>query len=286
MPVMDGYQATRKLREDPRHAALPVIAMTANAMVGDKEKCLAAGMNDFIAKPIDVAQLFSTLARWVKASNPVEAPPPEVVQEAALPVIAGLKMEAAMQRVGGNVKLMRKLLARFVETQIDVMQRIATAIENNDLAAATREAHTVKGLAGNIGAGGMADSAARVEQMLGQGVAAGRDEALAAMDAELNELIARIAMAMHDKPSGAGAVQAAAVVVDMAELASGVQEMARLVAQDDGAAVKLLDLICPMLAAVGQGEHGRQLRRLLGQYDFEAALEELKAAADALHIKL
>src|SRR5471032_1713082 len=73
MPVMDGYDATRKLREDARYAGLPVIAMTANAMVGDKEKCLAAGMNDFIAKPIDVAQLFTTLARWVTVKNPQAA---------------------------------------------------------------------------------------------------------------------------------------------------------------------------------------------------------------------
>src|SRR5471032_3143641 len=102
MPVMDGYDATRKLREDPRHAQLPVIAMTANAMVGDKEKCLAAGMNDFIAKPIDVAQLFATLARWVKAAHPQE---PLAIAEPApetLPVIPGLQMEAALQRVGGN----------------------------------------------------------------------------------------------------------------------------------------------------------------------------------------
>src|SRR5471032_2658576 len=103
MPVMDGYDATRKLREDPRYASLPVIAMTANAMVGDKEKCLAAGMNDFIAKPIDVAQLFATLARWVKAAHPQE---PLAIAEPApetLPVIPGLQMEAALQRVGGNL---------------------------------------------------------------------------------------------------------------------------------------------------------------------------------------
>ncbi|MBJ7309382.1 response regulator [Rugamonas sp. CCM 8940] len=299
MPVMDGYDATRALRAEPRHAALPVIAMTANAMVGDKEKCLEAGMNDFIAKPIDVAQLFTTLARWVKPSQAAaaealadaraqgRADAPEAAAlagaEPALPAIPGLRMEAALQRVGGNVKLMRKLLGRFVDTQIDAMRRIAVAIEANDLAAATRHAHTVKGLAGNIGAAGMADSAARVEQMLAQGAVAGRDQALADMAHELSELITGIALALHDKPA---APLAAVPPPDLAALSSGMQEMARLLAQDDGAALKRLDLICPLLTASGQGEHSRQLRRQLEQYDFEAALAQLREAAAALRITL
>ena len=306
MPVMDGYDATRALRAEPRHANLPVIAMTANAMVGDKEKCLAAGMNDFIAKPIDVAQLFTTLARWVKPSQPAaaespaggredgqplaQAPAPgrpdapeQAAAEPPLPAIPGLRMEAALQRVGGNVKLMRKLLARFVETQIDAMARIAEAVEANDLAAATRHAHTVKGLAGNIGAAGMADSAARVEQMLAQGATAGRDQALADMARELSELTTSIALATSDKPA---APAASVPPPDPAALSSGMQEMARLLAQDDGAALKRLDLICPLLTASGQGEHSRQLRRQLEQYDFEAALAQLQEAATALRITL
>ena len=287
MPVMDGYDATRKLREDARHAALPVIAMTANAMVGDKEKCLGAGMNDFIAKPIDVAQLFTTLARWVHVKNPQVPVLAAPVQEESLPPIAGLKMEAALMRVGGNVKLMRKLLVRFVETQIDVMQRIGSAIENNDLAAATREAHTLKGLAGNIGASGVADCAAKLEQMLGQGVVDGRDAALGALGMELNEVVSCIAMSVSDKPAAASAsVVPSHQQVDMALLAGGLQEMSQLLAQDDAAAIKRLEEIGPMLAAAGQGEHARQLKRQLAQYDFEEALAQLREAAAALEISI
>lgn len=309
MPVMDGYDATRKLRQDSRFAALPVIAMTANAMVGDKEKCLAAGMNDFIAKPIDVAQLFATLARWVKV-NPAAAAAAATAAGAAagaeagsgaaaggeaaasaraavLPMVPGLKMEAALQRMGGNAALMRKLLERFIETQIDAMARIAAAIDANDVDGATRMAHTVKGLAGNLGASGVADSAARVEQMLGQGVMDGRGEALDSMGRELEELVTAIALALDDSGAAPASMAVPAQgAVDMQELAAGMQEMARLLAQDDSAALKSLDLICPMLAAAGQGEHSRQLRRQLTQYDFEGALEQLREAALALHISL
>ena len=291
MPVMDGYQATRQLRANPRHAQLPVIAMTANAMVGDKEKCLESGMNDFIAKPIDVAQLFATLARWIAPRQPENAPasPPRAPLAAAvpLPAIAGLQMEAALRRVGGNVDLMRKLLRRFVETQGDAMDRIGAAIDNNDLARATREAHTLKGLAGNIGAGGMADSAARLEHVLGRGAPDGLQAALAALAGELGALLPAITVALGEAgPGPAGAAPATPAPLDTALLAQGLRELARLLGEDDADALKQVERIGPLLTAAGQAEHARQLKRMLGQYDFEGALAQLREAAVALDVTL
>ncbi|WP_219118686.1 response regulator [Janthinobacterium sp. UMAB-56] len=289
MPVMDGYQATRKLRQDPRYSNLPVIAMTANAMVGDKEKCLDAGMNDFIAKPIDVAQLFGTLARWIAPAAPQEMTAMVAQPEAELPVIAGLKMAEAMRRVGGNAALMRKLLDRFVETQFDAMQRIVAAIENNQLETAIREAHTLKGLAGNIGAGGLADSAARVEHLLSLGSHDGLPQALAACTLALDELVPKIVLAMQSRGNVAeagGAAVAHVAPVDRAHLEAGLRELSQLLQQDDAQAVKHLDGIGPVLVAAGQAEHARQLKRMLGQYDFEGALAQLGEVADALELTL
>ena len=289
MPVMDGYQATRKLRQDPRYSNLPVIAMTANAMVGDKEKCLDAGMNDFIAKPIDVAQLFGTLARWIAPATPQEMTAVVAQPEAELPVIAGLKMAEAMRRVGGNAALMRKLLDRFVETQFDAMQRIVAAIENNQLETAIREAHTLKGLAGNIGAGGLADSAARVEHLLSLGSHDGLPQALAACTLVLDELVPKIVLAMQSRGNAAeagGAAGAQVAPVDRAHLEAGLRELSQLLLQDDAQAVKHLDGIGPVLVAAGQAEHARQLKRMLGQYDFEGALAQLGEVADALELTL
>ncbi|MGK5041674.1 response regulator [Janthinobacterium sp. GB1R12] len=289
MPVMDGYQATRKLRQDPRYSNLPVIAMTANAMVGDKEKCLDAGMNDFIAKPIDVAQLFGTLARWIAPAAPQAMTAAVAQPEAELPVIAGLKMTEAMRRVGGNAALMRKLLDRFVETQFDAMQRIVAAIENNQLETAIREAHTLKGLAGNIGAGGLADSAARVEHLLSLGSHDGLPQALAACTLALDELVPKIVLAMQSRGNAAeagGAAVAHVAPVDRAYLEAGLRELSQLLQQDDAQAVKHLDGIGPVLVAAGQAEHARQLKRMLGQYDFEGALAQLGEVADALELTL
>jgi polar amino acid transport system substrate-binding protein len=288
MPVMDGYQATRKLRQDPRYSSLPVIAMTANAMVGDKEKCLDAGMNDFIAKPIDVAQLFGTLARWIAPAMPQDMAAVVAQPEAELPVIAGLKMAEAMRRVGGNAALMRKLLERFVETQFDAMQRIVAAIENNQLETAIREAHTLKGLAGNIGAGGLADSAARVEHLLSLGSHDGLPQALAACTLALDELVPKIVLAMQSRGSvtEAGSAVAHAAPVDRVHLEAGLRELSQLLLQDDAQAVKHLDGIGPVLVAAGQAEHARQLKRMLGQYDFEGALAQLGEVAEALELTL
>ena len=286
MPVMDGYQATRKLRQDPRYSDLPVIAMTANAMVGDKEKCLDAGMNDFIAKPIDVAQLFGTLARWIAPAAPQEMTVVVAQPEAELPVIAGLKMAEAMRRVGGNATLMRKLLDRFVETQFDAMQRIVAAIENNQLETAIREAHTLKGLAGNIGAGGLADSAARVEHLLSLGSHDGLPQALAACTLALDELVPKIVLAMQSRSNVPEPGNTVAAPVDRAYLEAGLRELSQLLQQDDAQAVKHLDGIGPVLVAAGQAEHARQLKRMLGQYDFEGALAQLGEVADALELTL
>ena len=286
MPVMDGYQATRKLRQDPRYSDLPVIAMTANAMVGDKEKCLDAGMNDFIAKPIDVAQLFGTLARWIAPAAPQEMTVVVAQPEAELPVIAGLKMAEAMRRVGGNATLMRKLLDRFVETQFDAMQRIVAAIENNQLETAIREAHTLKGLAGNIGAGGLADSAARVEHLLSLGSHDGLPQALAACTLALDELVPKIVLAMQSRSNVPEPGNTVVAAVDRAHLEAGLRELSQLLQQDDAQAVKHLDGIGPVLVAAGQAEHARQLKRMLGQYDFEGALAQLGEVADALELTL
>ena len=287
MPVMDGYQATRKLRQDARFSNLPVIAMTANAMVGDKEKCLDAGMNDFIAKPIDVAQLFGTLARWIAPAVPQAMRVMEAQPEVELPLVAGLKMTEAMRRVGGNTALMRKLLDRFVETQFDAMLRIGAAIENNQLETAIREAHTLKGLAGNIGASGLADGAARVVHLLSLGSHDGLPQALAACALALDELVPKIVLAMQARASVAEPGNAVAPPpVDRAGLEAGLRELSQLLQQDDAQAVKHLDGIGPVLVAAGQAEHARQLKRMLGQYDFEGALAQLGEVAEALELTL
>ncbi|MBI5186222.1 MAG: response regulator [Nitrospinae bacterium] len=290
MPVMDGFEAAREIRKDERFAGLPILTMTANAMAGDREKCIECGMNGHIPKPIDVGRLFITLERWIKpkaAAAESSAKPgiAKVGMDNDLPYISGLEIEKALGRLGGNAKLLRRQINRFNETQADAMQRIKKAIEKNDTETAAREAHTVKGQAGAIGAMKMAERAAMVECMLNRGEVDGLTPALDAMERELATLMERINAATgsrHDTED----VTASGGSVDMEVLAGDLRQLAALLADDDSKAGKMVDGIADRLGAAGQGLFAKQLKKLIAKYDFEGAMEKLKEAAQALGIVL
>ena len=168
MPEMDGYQATSKLRSDPRLAALPIIAMTAHATVDERQRCLAAGMNDHVAKPIDPAALFEAVGRFYEpaADTPAPDPPSSPLPQDTLPVIAGLDMNDGLSRVGGNRKLYVKILRQFAEQQGLAADQIADALATGDHSLAERLAHTLKGVAGNIGAAAVQSAAAALERAI------------------------------------------------------------------------------------------------------------------------
>jgi two-component system sensor histidine kinase/response regulator len=172
--VMDGFTATARLRENPAWAALPVIAMTANAMAGDRERVLAVGMNDHIAKPLNVAAMFTTIARWVPPRH-LRPPRPQGVGGAMLladaknPLTAetfaleGIDTHAGLARTLNNPALYKRLLLRFLEGQADFSERCAAALGAGDVHQARFEAHTLKGTAASIGAMGVAAAAEALE---------------------------------------------------------------------------------------------------------------------------
>ena len=167
MPEMDGYQATAKLRSDSRLAALPIIAMTAHATVEERQRCLDAGMNDHVAKPIDPAALFETVGRFYKPADGAPAPDrASVPAPRALPSIDGLDTDDGLARVGGNQKLYVKILHQFVEQQGPALEQVADALATGDHARAERLAHTLKGVAGSIGAAGVQSAAAALERAI------------------------------------------------------------------------------------------------------------------------
>ena len=290
MPVMDGFQATRLIRSDNRFADLPILAMTANAMSGDRELCLAAGMNDHIGKPIDVDQLFVTLARWVRPKNPDSAgltsfEAAMAPQESDLPAVVGLNLVQASRRMGGNNRLMRKLVNRFAQTQADAMARIHRAIADGDWETARRDAHTTKGLAGNIGATELMALAGAVEGALKLGPGDALQSALAAMEHELNVVLANIAAALVEANAGVVPVTQS-VEVDRVLLASELGELATLLADDDSRAARMVDNLIDKLRACGQGVLGSQLQKLVAKYEYQDALQTLHETAQALDIAL
>ena len=163
MPVMDGYAATRALRLRPPLQALPVIAMTANAMVGDREAVLAAGMNDHIAKPIVVEEMFATLVRWVKPIRSLtagaERPGSDTVH-----TLNSIDTRCGLANVGGDSALYRRLLRLFREGETDFVQRFRAACAAGDTTTAMRAAHDLKSEAGTLGMHSLEEAAAALER--------------------------------------------------------------------------------------------------------------------------
>jgi len=171
MPVMDGVTATERIRASGW--TRPIIAMTANAMSADRDRCLAAGMNDYLAKPIDPDELFVVLGRWYRPAAPAApaapAPAPAAVPDLALAPVPGLDVALGLKRVRGKHTLYLDLLRKFLDGQAGAVDALRAALAGGDLALAERVAHTLKGTAGNIGASALEAEAAAVEAGLRDG---------------------------------------------------------------------------------------------------------------------
>jgi two-component system sensor histidine kinase/response regulator len=203
MPVMDGFEATRQIRLQDRFQQLPIIAMTANAMKGDKNRCLQAGMNDYISKPVSQDLLYQALLRWIAPQDEADLPalsaesvpqttPPVPASSAlpedtgspavaAVPVIAvapsvadihsdadsvPLNLEKALLQMGGSAGLLKKMLNRFATEQAQAVDRIIEAYDAGDNTTAHRLAHTLKGIAGSLCANDLREAAASLESAL------------------------------------------------------------------------------------------------------------------------
>ncbi|GAB4272718.1 MAG: hypothetical protein Kow0065_21830 [Methylomicrobium sp.] len=150
MPVMDGYEATRQIRQLPEGADLPIIAMTAAAMVHDQKACLAAGMNDHLSKPLQSKQILDALTRWIKA----DAEPAASIENPSkgLPEIDGFDFTELLAFIGDDYSQLNDMLTMFKEDFQSSMVEIGRDLDAEDLISAERKLHQLKGVAANIGA--------------------------------------------------------------------------------------------------------------------------------------
>ncbi len=170
MPEMDGFEASSLIRAE--NPDIPIIAITAHAMVEEKEKCLASGMNDHVSKPIDPEKLFTTLEKWLKRTekkkNARQEETPQKSAEISLPKLAGIDIDSALYMMGGNGKLLEKLLRKFTRNHGQTAQEIREALEKKNFKLAHRLSHTVAGVAGTIGAKALENAARDLLQSIKQ----------------------------------------------------------------------------------------------------------------------
>ena len=184
MPVMDGLTAVRRIRENPLHRDLPVIAMTANAMVGDREACLAAGMNDHVGKPFHLQNLVDTLVahtQWQVDGAPADTMSRGAPDDGA-PWPAWIDVSGALRRMGGNRSLLGRALHNYCTDAAGLSDRMLTALGESQYPVLQRELHTLKGIAATLGLGQVAERSAEAEHVV-------RDGGHGALPALLNDLL-------------------------------------------------------------------------------------------------
>jgi len=293
MPVMDGYKATREIRKDERHKDLPIIAMTAHAMTGDREECLAAGMNDYVSKPIDPEKLFSALIRWIKPgereipdyllARTNEEPPED--EGLLLPDLPGISVKSGLIRVGGNRNLYRKLLSKFRRNHADDANDIRNALDKDDTGTATHLAHTIKGLAGNLGAHDLHMASANLEADL----RLNRTENIPGLFNVFSEALGLVLNSITALEPGetdtavAGlTAQPAPESLDRDRAHFLLNELKKFLEKDDFRAVKTLEGLRAALPGGMAEDKLADLEKNIEEYAFEKALESLVAVTQAL----
>ena len=285
MPKMDGLDTARRLRADERFASLPLVAMTAHAMSEHREASLMAGFNAHLLKPIDRRELFSTLLTHCRptTSRTQELPAPMPASARSPVVRSGTELmfdrTAALRRLGDNHGLLARLLKRFVTDHSDAVRLIAAAIEKGDVEVATREAHTLKGVAANLGAMPLAEQAAVTEADLR------RDGTLSAERLEaLRQAQEGTIASIHDdmNTSGAGALSNAAEVNRESAL-SMVAHLRDLLATHNAEAKDAYHLFQQAVQAPPSPAQQR-LRSLVEGYEFDLALLALQDVVRDLNL--
>jgi PAS domain S-box-containing protein len=290
MPVMGGFEATREIRKDSRFKDLPIIAMTAHAMAGDREKSLAAGMNDHVTKPIDPDELFSALVRWVKPGErgvpqrESRRAIPEEKEEAILPSeLPGIALSSGLARVGGNRQLYAKLLCKFREGHEKAVQEIRAALHRGDRETAGRLAHTVKGVSGNLGAESLYRAAAELEKAIKEGQQ-DIDPPVARFGSQLKTVMDGIKVLEESLAAQKEPEPSTEVSIDKETVKILLQETARLLESDLTEAMNRLEALRQHLAHSSAHEEFRRLEKQVGSFDTDGALKTVEAIARALDI--
>lgn len=292
MPEMDGYEATRQIRQNPQLNQLPIIAMTAHAMNSDREKCLKVGMNDHLTKPIEKQQLFSTLLRWIQPREGIGSTvslitPNQIIKTSYLipTSIPGLDLTAALTRLNGNWPLLHQLL-------LDFQLRFAKANEEISFLLSchspeeTKKAllllHTIKGTAGNLSAMALFASSQALEAGIKNNERAKLFKLQKKFESDLQQLLTSLSTLPIDEITNTESTNN--TPMDPIQLKTILHDLAKFIHNHDfNALTKLVDLQ-PFIQSNATKESFKQLTTHLDHFDFVAAKTTLTTLAKSLKL--
>ncbi|CAL95019.1 response regulator [Azoarcus olearius] len=279
MPGMDGLEATRRIRARDSHT--PIVAMTAHALDTDRERSRAAGMNGHLTKPIDPAELETTLVRWIPPG--VRALPAGTLPAAAdttteeLPVIDALDGAQGLKRVGGSARLYLDLLRDFLKGHASDAERVEALVEGGDWATAGRVLHTFKGVAAALGGTELAALAVRVEDAVREQNRGAAVEALPPFTRALGNLCGALAEHFARHPGGAPAASASVGATEGPDLREGLEQAAELLRAGNSRAERVVASIAPAAHAQGHGGEVDAILAAIEDVEFDAALARVNA---------
>jgi signal transduction histidine kinase/CheY-like chemotaxis protein/HPt (histidine-containing phosphotransfer) domain-containing protein len=294
MPVMDGYEATRKIRSDLRWANLPVIAMTAHAMSEDREKSLQAGMNDQVNKPINPDELLNVIGKYIKTSSSVTSYTNKSNCEGTnaedLPwsKIPSIKFTEGLARVGSNQEIYKKLLIQFRASNAQTLNNIKTALSKGDSTMSVRLVHTVKWVAANIGANMLADVAAELEVALMHGSIDVNDVLLKKFSASLTVVTDEIRVFEEALTITLNSEKEDKVItyVDAGIIRPYLINLAQMLESGSIKSEKQLSVLESYLRNTKVEKQFEQLKKNVDMFDMDSALVKLRAIASDLEIRL
>jgi CheY-like chemotaxis protein len=280
MPVMDGVTATREIRKEKRFKDLPVVAMTANATQDARDRCIAAGMNDHVAKPIEPEKLWEALLKWVKPRQTIASAAikkTQAVLDVKLPTgITRLDIADGLRRVLGKKPLYLSLLRKFVAGQKSFAVEIRKAMEDNLWESAERLAHTLKSVSGTIGATDLQQMAEQLETAIKERLAH------AEIDARLDQLKVLLEDLVNQLEQQLPADTIKTVInVPTEQLMAVCDTLAAKLSDDDAEALDVLEANAALLHAAFPN-HARKIDEAIRMFDFETALTTLRSATATL----
>ncbi len=285
MPEMDGLSATRAIRQEARLKHLPIIAMTAHAMEGDRQRSLDAGMQDHLTKPINPDALYAALLRWIAPrpdALPPSAAPVAAAAEAteaaasAIPALEGIDTARGLAQCLGKPELYRRILGNFVQEFADSPAAMQQAAQAQDWPTARRMAHSLKSAAATLGAATLAEHARALEHGYAEEHAPSATT-VQAMAQELERVLALLRPLLPTPAATAAASSASTAAAPDTALAPLLDALGRCLHDDDANALRVLDDLQAALGTASPAtlEKLELLRELVEDIEYESALKSL-----------